>query len=617
MSLDDDDEDLLLGEMQAVINPRGAGLQTQSSNVPLKIDQDTDRKVISLIANMQHQISNLLTAMASIKDRMIALEQSNLNYTIQLGNQTEPIDFGNATPIIRQAIGKSVMFSPSPLPTTTDGSLPSMAAPILSPTSADQRVPLIKFARTMPISTELALRHSISAMDKNCDNISHLDEALRASGVLTLANGSRPSPVPTPTNMSGYSPQIITSSTFDGKIRYVVVDEDDWYRYNSENETCMYLMKTMLNKDMLHHLQLSIEANNATRTYLKILEFFKGHKHHHIESARLALNNFKFTAEIEKDIFSLRDLISSLEKAQDSLLTDTTKLGVLRESMRYEKREPMTNAFHHACLNKLSFNDTLETISKVWNNIPSNNISNRMAAVTTDGEEKICFRFNQGGCKAKACKYVHRIMTEQEKEDTGYEMRIDSRKKARFNKKDGLKNSMNNNNSSGTNGMHNPNSAKSIPTTREHYMAIDNRRGKITDSKPRRLSKTQLHTTKSISILENNNKSINYKNKYMQGHFKSWENQHNMNSNLPTTNIASFTQANFDRPESTSDIDLLSSSIPAILNRDTPVRLNIPLQHLVDHHDREAKFFESIDPAKDIPINVFTSSNKRKLDDRI
>ena len=90
-----------------------------------------------------------------------------------------------------------------------------------------------------------------------------------------------------------------------------------------------------------------------------------------------------------------------------------------------------------------------------------------------------------------------------------------------------------------------------------------------------------------------------------------------MNSNLPTTNIASFTQANFDRPESTSDIDLLSSSIPAILNRDTPVRLNIPLQHLVDHHDREAKFFESIDPAKDIPINVFTSSNKRKLDDRI
>ena len=509
MSLDDDDEDLLLGEMQAVINPRGAGLQTQSSNVPLKIDQDTDRKVISLIANMQHQISNLLTAMASIKDRMIALEQSNLNYTIQLGNQTEPIDFGNATPIIRQAIGKSVMFSPSPLPTTTDGSLPSMAAPILSPTSADQRVPLIKFARTMPISTELALRHSISAMDKNCDNISHLDEALRASGVLTLANGSRPSPVPTPTNMSGYSPQIITSSTFDGKIRYVVVDEDDWYRYNSENETCMDLMKTMLNKDMLHHLQLSIEANNATRTYLKILEFFKGHKHHHIESARLALNNFKFTAEIEKDIFSLRDLISSLEKAQDSLLTDTTKLGVLRESMRYEKREPMTNAFHHACLNKLSFNDTLETISKVWNNIPSNNISNRMAAVTTDGEEKICFRFNQGLCKNKNCKYVHKIMTEQQKKDTGYDKdRKDSNKKTKLNNKNKLKNSMKNNNSSGTNGMHNSNSVTAIPLTKEHYMVIGNPRGKISDTNPNGLSKQQMHTMKSLLIYESNKNNI-------------------------------------------------------------------------------------------------------------
>ena len=38
-----------------------------------------------------------------------------------------------------------------------------------------------------------------------------------------------------------------------------------------------------------------------------------------------------------------------------------------------------------------------------------------MAAVTTDGEEKICFRFNEGLCKNKNCKYVHKIMSEQQK----------------------------------------------------------------------------------------------------------------------------------------------------------------------------------------------------------
>ena len=56
-------------------------------------------------------------------------------------------------------------------------------------------------------------------------------------------------------------------------------------------------------------------------------------------------------------------------------------------------------AFDHACLTNQSFNEILDSILKVWNNIPSNIVSNRMAAVTTDGEEKICFRFNQGLCK--------------------------------------------------------------------------------------------------------------------------------------------------------------------------------------------------------------------------
>ena len=60
----------------------------------------------------------------------------------------------------------------------------------------------------------------------------------------------------------------------------------------------------------------------------------------------------------------------------------------------------------------------MKSILKVWNNIPSNVVNNRMAAVTTDGEEKICFRFNQGLCKNKNCKYVHKIMTEQQKKDT-------------------------------------------------------------------------------------------------------------------------------------------------------------------------------------------------------
>ena len=126
-------------------------------------------------------------------------------------------------------------------------------------------------------------------------------------------------------------------------------------------------------------------------------------------------------------------------------------------------------AFNNACLNNQSFNETLDSILKVWNNIRSSVVNNRMVSVTTDNEEKVCFRFNQGLCKNKNCKDVHKIISEQQKKDTGYDKDIkDSNKKTKLNDKNKLKNSMKNNNSSGTNGMHNPSSVTAIPLTREH-----------------------------------------------------------------------------------------------------------------------------------------------------
>ena len=103
---------------------------------------------------------------------------------------------------------------------------------------------------------------------------------------------------------------------------------------------------------------------------------------------------------------------------------DSNKFGVLRESMRVEKRVKINMAFDNTCLTNQSFNETLDSMLKVWNNIPTNIVSNRMATVTTDGEEKICLRFYQGLCKnifVKNCKYVHKIMSEQQKRDTGYD----------------------------------------------------------------------------------------------------------------------------------------------------------------------------------------------------
>ena len=256
-----------------------------------------------------------------------------------------PLIFGNATPINRPTTIRPTMFSPSSPTTTTGGAPPP--TPTISLTSVEKRVAIVKYAKTTQISTDLVTKHSLSASDKNSDNLVHLEEALKASDVRTPANGSRPLPVPTPLNPSGYTPTIVTPATFDGKLMYIVIDEDDIFRYNAENKVCMLLIQRILNKDMLHHLQPSIDANDASHTYLKILDFFKGHKHNHIESARVSLNNFRFATDVEKDVFTLKDLISDLEKAQGSLPMDSNKFGVLCESMRVEMRVKINMPFYY------------------------------------------------------------------------------------------------------------------------------------------------------------------------------------------------------------------------------------------------------------------------------
>ena len=57
-------------------------------------------------------------------------------------------------------------------------------------------------------------------------------------------NGRDPlASVSTSLNPSGYTPTIVTPATFDGKPMYIVIDEDDIFRYNAENKVCMLLNK--------------------------------------------------------------------------------------------------------------------------------------------------------------------------------------------------------------------------------------------------------------------------------------------------------------------------------------------------------------------------------------
>ena len=66
-----------------------------------------------------------------------------LDSTIQLGNQTLPLIFGNATPINRPTNIRPTMFSPSSPTTTTGGAPPVVPTPTISSTSVEDRVAIV------------------------------------------------------------------------------------------------------------------------------------------------------------------------------------------------------------------------------------------------------------------------------------------------------------------------------------------------------------------------------------------------------------------------------------------------------------------------------------------
>ena len=76
-----------------------------------------------------------------------------------------------------------------------------------------------------------------------------LDKALRASNLLSLVDGSRGKPTVTNLNSSGYSAEaIVTTIEADGSKSYIVIAEDDCYKFYAESIIAFKFMLLMINR---------------------------------------------------------------------------------------------------------------------------------------------------------------------------------------------------------------------------------------------------------------------------------------------------------------------------------------------------------------------------------
>ena len=202
---------------------------------------------------------------------------------------------------------------------------------------ADRRVKISKYCSIVLTSTKIAKKLSVSSKDKDFDNINMLDKALWALNFLSLVDESRRKPTVTNLNRSGYSAEsIVTTIEADGSSSYIIISEDDCYKFYAESIIAFTFMVSMIKKDVHHVMVEAMKREDPIKMYREIQEQFKGGKQHHVKTARRMLEAHRLRPAIEQDLSRPLELISVLEKAQKMEMPESQKFGILRTHMMYE-----------------------------------------------------------------------------------------------------------------------------------------------------------------------------------------------------------------------------------------------------------------------------------------
>ena len=240
------------------------------------------------------------------------------------------------------------------------------------------------------------------------------------------------------------------------------------------------------------------------------------------------------------------------------------------------------------------------------------------------GSTGYCFDFQKGECIRKNCRYLHKLMSDHERSDSHLiskgekgipkGKKIDKREKV---------NSMKNNNSTGTNGMHNANKIinNSMLLTPDHQVQVGTPRGIINSSNPNgysafqrklmgSLQRIEMNNLKSIvnsnpnilsgniSVNNNDNNSIYNNNDINNGNFETWNNvslqpfNNNNNNNMTNSTYMNMFEAESNIvPQSISlqQIEIDSTILSPMITRKDPMRAEN-----IDENEEYNNSFKSI-----------------------
>ena len=232
-----------------------------------------------------------------------------------------------------------------------------------------------------------------------------------------------------------------------------VIPDDDCYRFDSERWETYYLLMIMIDQNLHHLIKEQISDKDPERIYRELLNHFAGHKQHHIAHAKQAVENHYIDPNaVTLSISVFREKLMSFHDAQESDTTEPHKIALFQHAMSKITEGTSSEHYKNASMSEYNFNEILEYLIKHLNHVHAPMI---MAAVMQP--DKPCYRFQSGNCTREKCPFAHRKMTEQEMKDSNYDTNKLPKtiNKSKGKSRNHEKNTFRNNNSEGTNGMHN------------------------------------------------------------------------------------------------------------------------------------------------------------------
>ena len=112
---------------------------------------------------------------------------------------------------------------------------------------------------------------------------------------------------------------------------------------------------------------------------------------------------------------NFRIYIADLTYDQNAEVPEQQRFAYLKELLTHDARQYLANALELARFSKLDFESTVDLLITTHSNQPTGSV--RMGAM---GSVSYCFDFQKGECIKKNCRYLHKIMSDQEETDMNF-----------------------------------------------------------------------------------------------------------------------------------------------------------------------------------------------------